>query len=414
MELFVGVMSALAWTLLGVLFVKAGFLLFLSTRHWRRTTPGQEASAAKGSAAGEPMVSILVPCFNEEATLRNCVESLIAQEYPKFEILLINDGSTDSTQAVAKRLERKYKNAVQLLEKQNGGKASALNHGIDHSSGEIIVCIDADSIFLRDTLSRLVAAFDSKDVGGVGGNVKVANRGRLIAKQQSLEYICGLNLQRRAFAQIECMQVMSGAIGAFRRDALRQIGGYSSDTLVEDMDVTVSLIRAGFRVKYEPRAIAYTEVPESLKDFLVQRYRWIFGGFQVVRKHADMLFKKKYGAMGMIGLPYSLIFPWVDVLVSTLFIWALGRALVLGNMTELFFFYMALILIQFGWSSYALYMEGEMQAAALLSIVEGLWYGPLISFTIVKAAVNFLRGAPAKWNKFSRLGKNVLILKKSV
>ena len=242
----------------------------------------------------------------------------------------------------------------------------------------------------------------------MGGNVKVANRDVHLSKQQSLEYICGLNLQRRAFAQLGCIQVISGAIGAFRKTALTRIGGYSTDTLVEDMDITVSLLRAGYLVKYEGTAIAYTEAPESLKDFLTQRYRWIFGGFQVVKKHSDMVFNHKYGTIGTIGLPYFLIFPWVDVMVSVLFIWAIIRSIILENVTDLLLFNLLLVVIQFSMASYAIRMDRENWKLALISTFEGLWYGPLISYVIVKAGINFFRGTEAKWNKFDRLGKNLL------
>ena len=156
-------------------------------------------------------------------------------------------------------------------------------------------------------------------VVAVGGNVKVINRRNLLGLAQSVEYISGLNLQRRAFARAGAMQVISGAIGAFRRSALLEIGGFPDDTIVEDMDVTISLAATGGRTVFEARAIAFTEAPETLGAFLRQRYRWTFGGYQVLRKHKGLM-RTGRGRIGWLGLPYFLVFPWIDVMVSVIFV----------------------------------------------------------------------------------------------
>lgn len=249
-----------------------------------------------------PLVSIIVPCYNEGLTLRNCINSILSQNYEKYEILIINDGSTDNTLEVANSLSHPK---IRTFTKSNGGKASALNYGIKRSNGEIIISLDADSIFLPDTLSKLIIPFTNPEIIAVCGNIKISNRNTLLTKLQSLEYISGFNIQRRAFAYLNCMQIISGAIGAFRKTQLVEVGGYSKETLVEDMDVTVTLAKKGHKIEYISNAIAYTESPESLRDFHKQRYRWTYGLFEVIQKHKPILFKST--RIGIIGLPYMLI-----------------------------------------------------------------------------------------------------------
>lgn len=398
-NLFIGI-SLISWTLLGVLAIKLVLFLYFSTLHFR------EDRKVFKKLKSKPVVSVIVPAYNEGLVLNNCIKSLLNQTYKNLEILIVDDGGTDNTKEIGESLSKKYKK-VSFLAKENGGKATALNYGISFSRGEIIVCIDADSIFAKDTVKHLVKSFEDVSVAAVGGNVKVANRGKFINKHQATEYISGLNLQRRAFAKLNCMQVISGAIGAFRKDALLAIGGYSHDTIVEDMDITVSLAKAGYKTGYNGKAIAYTEAPEKVSDFIKQRYRWVFGGFQVLKKYKDMIFNKKFTRMGIIGLPYFMIFPWIDVFISLLFFVYLALAIFTGNLIGILLFLSFMITIQFIIINYALYMDGEKKHLAFVAVVESFWYNHLISFTTLKAGFNYLKGSEVRWNKLERLGKNL-------
>ena len=309
MELFLLALFFISITLLFLLFIKVSFFLYFSVLH-QKEARADEFNDKK--ICYTPSVSILVPAYNEEIVLENCVKSLIRQDYPNnYEVIIVDDGSTDDTKVVGEALAEKY-SRVRFYSKVNGGKASALNYGIQKSRGKIVVCIDADSILADDALLHLVRPLADLSVGAVGGNVKVANRSKLLNLHQATEYIVGLNIQRRAFSQFGCMQVISGAIGAFRKSVLVEVGGYSDDTIVEDMDITVAIAKAGYQVKFSPNAVAYTEAPESIKDFMKQRYRWTIGGFKVLKKYREMIFNKEYGRFGMVGLPYFLIFPWID------------------------------------------------------------------------------------------------------
>jgi poly-beta-1,6 N-acetyl-D-glucosamine synthase len=388
--------------LLGIVFCKVClFLLFSSLQH--RHHKQHHARRRRGYP---PLVSIIIPAYNEGLTLENCVASLVTQTYHCYEIIIVDDGSTDDTLAIARRLAETHRNIWALSMERNGGKAAALNHGIQRAHGSIVVSIDADSHFLVDTVEQLVLSFEDPTVAAVGGNVRVANRKPTLSKHQALEYITGLTLQRRAFAHLGCMQVISGAVGAFRKDILLKIGGYSKDTIVEDMDVTIELAKRGYKVIYNPHAIAYTEAPESVSDFLKQRYRWTYGGFQVIAKHRDELFRKH--RLGIIGLPYFAIFPWVDVIVSFLLLSAIVRAVLLQDPLGLALFYLVMCSLQMGLTLFALIVDKEDKKLVRLVAIDSLFYTHLISYTTVRAGINYLLRKKVTWNKLQRQGKNVL------
>jgi peptidoglycan-N-acetylglucosamine deacetylase len=393
----------LSWVLLGIVLLKIVFFVSLSSRHHTRHRwihPRQLAHL--------PLTSVIVPCFNEGKTLDNCIRSLLNQTYDNYEIIIVNDGSTDNTLSIARQLARDNQPRIRIINKSNGGKASALNRGLARSRGDIIVCIDADSMFLHNTLQQLVLSFQIPDVAAVGGNVKVANSSKLLGRQQSLEYITGLTLQRQAFAYLGCMQVISGAIGAFRRSALVAIGGYSHDTIVEDMDTTIELAKRGYKIAYNPQAIAYTEAPENLRDFLKQRYRWTYGSFQVLDKHKGTLWRRQFRRIGFIGMPYFLIAPWLDVFVSFLYFATLLRAITAQSSTEFILVVILMCSLQASLITYVLIADKEDKKLMAHVIFDSLFYYHLISYTTLKAGINYLRRKEVKWNKLERYGKNIL------
>ena len=404
MEFLIFLVGAMSWALLILLSIK--MLVFVSASLWHYW---DNKNAKQHVGMHRPLVSVIVPAYNEEKVLDNCIQSLITQDCPACEILIIDDGSSDGTYAAGTVWAARYPNMIRAFTKPNGGKASALNFGIEKAAGEIIISMDADSLFIPNTIDELVIPFGDPTVGAVGGNVKVANRSSFFNGHQAMEYMMGLNLQRRAFALMGCMQVISGAIGAFRKDAMRTVGGYPEDTVVEDMDITITLVRAGYRVLYTGRAIAYTEAPEKLSDFMKQRQRWTYGGFQVLKKHRDMLFNPRYGKMGMVGLPYFLLFPWIDVIISLLFFSVIIRVVFLGGFETIFEFYVAMCVIQGALVVLALHMEKEDKRIALFTGLDSLWYNHCISLATVRSGIRFLHNTgEMEWNKLERLGKNQL------
>lgn len=382
--------------------IKTSVFIYLSLNHYRK-----ESQVTMSDT--KPFVFVIIPCYNEEKTVAHCLDGLLKQIYHgKFEIILVDDGSTDNTGEICKEFVILHPGKIRYFYKENGGKASALRLGLERSGGEIIVTMDADSILDPYALKYLVSSFNDPSVGAVGGNVRVANKDNYLGRNQAVEYLTGLAINRRAFANLNCMQVISGAIGAFRREVLEKIGGHPSDTIVEDMDVTILVHKAGYRVEYNGKAIAYTEVPANLKDFLKQRYRWIFGGFQVLRKHRSMLFNRKYGFAGMIGLPYLLISLWIDVLFTSLFVYCFVRAVVSGALVGFFIFYSCMMLVQIVLVLYAIKLDGGDKKLVLTSCTYSLWYNHLLSIVILFAGIRYLSGANVSWHKMARLGKNVL------
>ena len=390
---------AIAFLLL-TLFKTGFFLIFAKRYHANHKRLYQ-----KLRSTNTELVSVIIPAYNEELVLEHCLESLLAQTYNQIEIVIVDDGSTDCTKLIAGHYCAQHKN-ITYLHKENGGKASALNHGIAHANGDILICVDADSAFMSDTVAHIVRSFQDPTVDAVAGNVRIANRKGFLGNKQAIEYITGLTLQRQAFAALGCIQVISGALSAFRRSALTEIGGYSSDTLVEDMDSTMALAEKQMRIIYNPKAIAYTEGPVSWSDLRKQRYRWVFGGFQVVGKYKHMLFNKAYGTMGTIGLPYYAVFPWIDVLISSLLLVAIIIAFATNSLLAFALFFGGMLTLQALVISYACRLDQERYYLVLYGLLSILFYTHLLSFITIQAGVAYLSNQQASWPKLVRVGAN--------
>ncbi|MEO6894022.1 MAG: glycosyltransferase, partial [Ginsengibacter sp.] len=242
-----------------------------------------------GEKSDFPLVSIVVPAYNEEVNSVRTINSLLSQDYPQIEIIFVDDGSKDKTfEAVNEQFSQNPK--VYVYNKINGGKASALNFGIEKANGDFVVCIDADTQLKSDAVSLLLQKFDEENVAAVAGNVKVGNEVNMITKWQSIEYITSQNFDRRAFDLLNCITVIPGAIGAFKKEAIIKAGGFTTDTLAEDCDLTMRLLRSGYIIRNCTTAISYTEAPETFSQFLKQRFRWSFGIMQCFWKHRDTIF----------------------------------------------------------------------------------------------------------------------------
>jgi cellulose synthase/poly-beta-1,6-N-acetylglucosamine synthase-like glycosyltransferase/peptidoglycan/xylan/chitin deacetylase (PgdA/CDA1 family)/spore germination protein YaaH len=270
------------------------------------------------------LVSIIVPAYNEERLVVRTVETLLASQGVTFEIIVVDDGSTDNTAAA---IEQRFANdpRVRLLKQANAGKAEALNAGIRIAHEDIIVALDADTLFTEQTVARLAAHFVDPKIGAVAGNAKVGNRINLLTRWQALEYVTAQNLDRRAFELLNCITVVPGAVGAWRRSAVTAAGGFLGDTLAEDADLTMRIVRHGYRVVYEQRAMAYTEAPQTFGAFVKQRFRWMYGTLQACWKHRDILLRRKGGALGCIALPnvilFQIAFPLVSPVMDFTMLW---------------------------------------------------------------------------------------------
>src|SRR5690606_24136428 len=238
---------------------------------------------SKPPAAAKVTVGVVVPAHNEEKVIVKTVQSLLQSTCKELEILIVDDGSTDGTYELCQSRFRHCAN-VSVVTKPNGGKAAALNYGFSLLDVDVVVAIDGDTVLLPEAIENLAAHFADAGIAAVAGNAKVGNRVNLLTKWQALEYITAQNLDRRAFELVNCISVVPGAIGAWRRRAVLRAGGFTTDTIAEDADLTLRLIRGGYRVAYEERAIALTEAPETTSQFVTQRFRWMFGMLQVAFK----------------------------------------------------------------------------------------------------------------------------------
>ena len=268
-----------------------------------------------------PHVSIIVPAYNEEINAVKTVDNLLQQDYPHFDIVFIDDGSKDSTYQKVHGAFKSYSN-VQVLTKPNGGKASALNYGISQTNSQFVICIDADTQLQADAVTQLMkkmlAKPHDKPIGAVAGNVKVGNENNMITRWQSIEYTTAQNFDRRAFDLINGITVVPGAIGAFRKEAIEKAGGFTTDTLAEDCDITIRILRNGYRVLNCTEAIAVTEAPETLRQFMKQRFRWSYGIMQAFWKNKDACFNPAYKGLGMVALPNVLLFQIILPIIAPL------------------------------------------------------------------------------------------------
>jgi cellulose synthase/poly-beta-1,6-N-acetylglucosamine synthase-like glycosyltransferase/peptidoglycan/xylan/chitin deacetylase (PgdA/CDA1 family)/spore germination protein YaaH len=350
-----------------------------------------------------PPVSIIVPAYNEEITVVKTVNSLLKTSYEAFEIILIDDGSKDNTFEVVKAM---YGNnpLVTVLTKPNGGKASALNFGIAHAKYDFVVCIDADTQLKNDAIYHLMTYFTDEEIGAVAGTVKVGNENNLITRWQSIEYITSQNMDRRAFDLINSITVVPGAIGAFRKSAVFQAGGFTTDTLAEDCDLTMRILKKGYIIKNCAEAIAYTEAPETLNALLKQRFRWSFGVIQSFWKNRGALFNKKYKFFGMVGMPNILIFQIILPLFSPLADLMMILGLFGDKPEKILGYYVIFVLIDFLVAIIAFWMEKEDYKKLVYIIPQRFIWRQLMYYILFKAIRRAMKGELSGWGVLKRTG----------
>ncbi|BDM69355.1 bi-functional transferase/deacetylase [Streptomyces nigrescens] len=396
-------LTVMVWTLtlagvLGVLRMLL-FAVFarLHVRRLHRYRPG----APRLREVRDP-VTVLVPAYNEEAGIASTVYSLLASTHPHLQIIVIDDGSTDATADIAERIDDPR---VTVIRQPNGGKPSALNTGLAHARYDIVVMVDADTIFEPAALARLIQPLAHPAVGAVSGNTKVGNRRRLLGKWQHLEYVLGFNLDRRMFEVLECMPTVPGAIGAFRRDALMGVGGVSDQTLAEDTDLTMALWRAGWRVVYEESAVAWTEVPSTVRQLWRQRYRWCYGTLQSMWKHRHAV--TEVGPAGRFGrrvLLYVTLFQIVLPLCAPVVdMFALFGAL-FRDPVEAALVWFGFLAVQLVTAAYALRLDRERLRVLWVLPLQQFVYRQLMYLVVIHSVITALLGTRLKWHSMKRTG----------
>ncbi len=369
---------------------------------------------------GRPRVDVLVAAYNEATVIERTIRSLLASRDVDVKVIVVDDGSSDGTGDIVRALFGQDERVL-FERKTNGGKASALNLAFSLSDAPVVVGVDADTQLAPDALGLLVARFADERIGAVAGNVKVGNRSNIVTRWQSVEYVTSQNIDRRAMSRLNGITVVPGAIGAYRAAALRSAGGYSSDTLAEDMDLTWRLRRAGWVIVNEGNALAFTEAPATLQALMRQRFRWSFGTLQCLWKHRGALFH--YGWFGWLSLPTLWLFqfaaqilaPFVDLQMLA---GGIGRFnawlqtqehpdmtmapdptlwLVLG-------IYVAFLVLELlaGWVAYA--FDGERKGELWLLPTQRFVYRQIMYLVVWRSIFRALGGTGQTWGKMHRTG----------
>jgi biofilm PGA synthesis N-glycosyltransferase PgaC len=388
----------------------ASFLLLLILRHfiliWFSYLHQRELSQ-DDTPDVYPFVSIIVPAFNEAEVIQSSLSSLLELRYPYYEIIAVDDGSTDGTFERMREFEgNHYGVKVSVFRKENSGKADTLNYGIRRSKAPIVVCMDSDSRLTPDALRYAVKTFADPHVGAVAGNVKVINRHNIWTKLQALEYIEGLNIVRKAQAFWRSVNVIPGPIGIFRRTAIEATGGYDHDTFAEDFDMTVKILAAGWKINYEPKAVAYTEAPEELLDIIKQRYRWSRGILQALRKQKHLLASSGGNITTPLSLWYmifeGLVWPAMNIFSSLFFVWI---ALIYGMTKLLVMWWILLTILDLLIAVHAILMEREDIGLAIYAVFYRSFYILIIDVTKLFATLEELVGLDMSWGKLARKGR---------
>lgn len=397
----IGIVIILTFTLIVIL--RYMFLLFFSIIKLIMKTSEQEQSK---KISVNYKVTIIVPAYNEEKIIDKSIPSLLKQTYQNIEILVVDDGSKDQTYLKAKKYEFQSDNkSLKVLTKPNGGKANAINYGIQHSNGELIMVVDADSKLQPNAVELMAKYFSDPEIAAVAGSVYVSNQKNLWTKLQALEYIEGLNMVRNGQAFLKMVNIIPGPIGMFRKSALYDVGLYDDDTFAEDCDVTLKLISKGYKIDFESDAVAYTEAPDRLLDLIKQRYRWTRGILQAIKKHKSLLWNFKKNPSASFTMWYmlfeSVFWPFMDVWTN-LFI--LYLAVFSGATILIFFWWVMFTILDMAGAFYCILVTGEDTSLVFYAILYRLFFIEIINITKILSTFEEWFGIEMNWGKLERKG----------
>ncbi|MEU9174426.1 bifunctional polysaccharide deacetylase/glycosyltransferase family 2 protein [Streptomyces sp. NPDC048420] len=379
-----------------------GMMLILARRHYGQRN---KRRFTWGPTVTRP-VSVIVPAYNEKECIANTLESLAKSTHP-IEVIVVDDGSSDGTSEIAREAARSLgMTNVRVIRQENAGKPAALNNGVRSASHDIVVMMDGDTVFEPDTVRQLVQPFADPEVGAVAGNAKVGNRDTVIGAWQHIEYVMGFNLDRRMYDLLRCMPTIPGAIGAFRREAVLQVGGMSEDTLAEDTDITIAMHRQGWRVVYQEHARAWTEAPGSLKQLWSQRYRWSYGTMQALWKHRKSLTDKgPSGRFGRVGMPLVVIFQIVTPVFAPLIDVFTAYSMIFVDFQAALYAWLAVLGVQLVCAAYAFRLDKEKHRYLLMMPLQQLAYRQMMYLVLIHSCITALTGGRLRWQKLKRTGE---------
>ena len=390
---------------------RAILMTLLAVLPGRRRAPIPDASF-------RPKVTVIIPAFNEERVIEDSVRRILDSSYPYLDVIVVDDGSKDHTSEIVAAAYGSNPR-VRLLTLKNGGKAAALNRALQDAGGEIIVALDADTQFEREAIIKLVRWFIDPKIGAVAGNAKVGNRVNLVTRWQAVEYVTAQNIERKALTRFDAIMVVPGAVGAWRRKALDDVGGYPEDTLAEDQDLTIAIQRKKWKIAYEEEAVAWTEAPETFASLSKQRFRWSYGTLQCLWKHRKIMRRGKPGGLAFIGMPQAWLFqivfacisPAIDLALVISIVGTITRVMQHGwaqtqtDVLRMFAYWIAFssVDIACGWIAYRRDVR-EKHYPALLLLGQRFIYRQLMYSVVIRAVSAALHGVGIGWGKLERTG----------
>ncbi|MEH7116239.1 polysaccharide deacetylase family protein [Neobacillus vireti] len=378
--------------------------LYLAWRHKKRSL------FANYDECFNPFVSVVIAAYNEEKVISRTIQAVLDSTYDHFEVIIIDDGSKDRTSSVVTSQYSTHAK-VRLLSKRNAGKASAINLGVSKAKGDIIVAIDADTIISPEAISLLVRHFKDEKVAAVSGNVRVGNVRNLLTTWQHIEYVTGFNLEKRAYAILNCVTVVPGAIGSWRKRVIEKLGGFTDDTLAEDTDLTLRILNAGYQVAIEEKAYAYTEAPENSRDFLKQRFRWSFGTLQCLWKHKKAFWRINHKSLDFIALPSILMFQFIVPFFAPVLDLIMIFGFINGNIKESLIFYVGYFIVDFLICCFALKLEKSNLTPLWSLFLQRILYRYLLMWVSWKSIFKAIKGGRVGWGKLERTG-NIEVVRK--
>ncbi|MFC6601732.1 glycosyltransferase [Ectobacillus funiculus] len=393
-----GVISLLLYTVLALSVLRVFILVYFALRH-----KGRAQLSRAGNDSFQPLVSVIIAAYNEEKVISRTVQSILKSDYQHYEIIVVDDGSQDRTFAIVSE-NFSSNERVHLIRKKNGGKSSALNRGIQKAKGDIIIAIDADTIISHKAMSLLVRHFIDKKVAAVSGNMRVGNMRNLLTISQHIEYVTGFNLEKRAFSFLNCVTVVPGAIGAWRKQVILECGGFTDDTLAEDTDMTLRILCQGYRVAIEENAYAYTEAPEGIRGFFKQRYRWTYGTLQCLWKHKRAIFSREQKSLGCIAIPNMLLFQYALPLVAPILDALAIFGALSGGIKKAALFYLGFFIIDLVICLFTFRLE-KLSLKPLISLfLQRMFYRYIMPLVVWKSIYAAIKGTRVGWNKLQRSG----------
>lgn len=352
-----------------------------------------------------PLVSVLVPAYNEEICIEKTLTSCIHQTYPNLEIIVINDGSTDKTLNVVDNFKKKYESYLnyrnidlRIIDQKNQGKAKALNNGKKQARGEFIVTIDADSYLNSHAIEKIISYFSSEEIGAVAGNVVAVSKHSLLGYLQKIEYELGIHFIRNSQSSLGNVIVTPGALSAYRKSAIKK---FEEGTLTEDFDSSIRILEKGYKIVMAPDAVCYTQVPLNISDLIKQRVRWQQGGLGVFSKHS--FHKKRFSVS--LEWTFLFLFGFYALFSKVLALFAIPLFLISSDYTSLSFFIISFFvysLFIYGilFSIVAHYSHDKKAVLAVPLFI--IYYHTIVLYSVLVAQILAFKGGSQSWEKIKR------------